>query len=145
MPKIPIKPFANIPEKMRLLIVASIGAVLGWLTYEFLFFILPTAQHKAVYSWILNYIIGVFRQHWLHKKITFTQDVPYWSSLGKAFVYYLSSGIFCGIMDFIFVEVFHINYRISWFLCLILAAILGLLFLKKTVFTPKPCTGENIT
>lgn len=139
MKKLIIK-FRNLPEYVRMVVVALIGTIIGYVTYEIIFYLNPF-HPKATISWFLSYIITILRQHSLHRQFTFTtHKTPYWRSLMKAFVMYFSSLCLSSGLNYLMIEVLHINHRITWATCLIVTAFMSLFFLKKYVFKSSKST-----
>jgi len=81
-----------IPEKIRMALTAVLGATIGFLTYEIIYYFNPLTT-KATSSWIVSCILGVPRQHCLHSLLTFKHHSPYWKSLGRAYILYSTSGL----------------------------------------------------
>jgi hypothetical protein len=52
-------------------------------TYEIIYWFNPF-EPRATTSWAVSFLIGVTRQHGLHRMLTFTHQSPYWPSLGRA-------------------------------------------------------------
>jgi hypothetical protein len=124
------------PEKIRMLIIAIIGSLIGWITYEIIYSINPLRSCRASSSWLLEFIIGTARQHALHRFFTFTHYVPYWSSLVRAYIYYSTTACIGAGFNFTLTELLHVHHRIAWATCLIVTAIISLCYLKKIVFKP---------
>lgn len=127
--------FHSLPEKVRMIISALLGAMIAWLTYEIIFYVNPLTQLRAVTSWAIAFGIGVFRQHALHRYLTFLHRTPYWESLWKAFYFYSISAIIGAINNLIQTEVLHLNHRFAWLSCLLITSMLSLFGLKRMVFT----------
>ena len=121
------------PEKVRLVMTAVLGAAIGYITYEIIYFFNPF-PHRAPTSWLLAFMIGVLRQHALHRWLTFTVQPPYWHSLGRAYVMYLGSAITTTALNGLLTGVLGINHRLAWLACILTTALISLLFLKRYVF-----------
>lgn len=127
-------------EYMRMLIIAVIGAVLGFITYEIIYYLNPF-HPKATLSWITAFIIGVARQHALHRRFTFFHKVPYFKSLYKAYVVDLGALLYSSILYWFLSEFLHLDHRLTWVVCLLSTALINVLFLKRYVF--KAITKSN--
>ena len=125
--------YQSLSENVRLVLTASIGAFLGLIIYELIYQINPMT-HRATSSWLLAFVLGVARQHGLHRWLTFQSKSPYWSSLFRAYLMYSGSLVLGLILNIVLIDVFNINHRIAWLSCLILTAFISLFFLKKFVF-----------
>jgi len=123
-------------------VVALAGALIGWITYEFLYWINPLDLYRATTTWIVEFAIGVVRQHAMHRWFTFRQPVPYWSTLSRAYVFYLVSALLSAGANFFLTEQLHLHYRIAWVICTLIVACMSLLFLKTKVFM---LTGDRRT
>ena len=55
-----LRRFRRLPEKLRLAIVALLGALIGLVTYELIYWINPF-QPRASSSWLMSFAIGVPR------------------------------------------------------------------------------------
>ena len=136
--------FYLIPEKIRMVIVAIVGSCVGWLTYELIYYVNPFSAFRASSSWLIEFLIGVARQHAFHRWFTFTHHVSYWKSLGRAYMFYsVSAGVGAGI-DFVLTEHLHVNHRLAWGICLIVTALISLFALKKIVFGPVIDRRSNV-
>jgi hypothetical protein len=51
--------YHQLPEPVRLVCTAIIGAGIGWVTYEIIYWINPLVQSRATTSWALAFLIGV--------------------------------------------------------------------------------------
>jgi len=121
------------PEKVRMLVTAVIGAVIGLITYEIIYALNPI-QPRATTSWALAFCIGIARQHALHRWLTFTHESPYWPSLGRAYVMYSGSAAAGTLLNWGLTAGLGINHRIAWVICLFTTAAISLIFLKRYVF-----------
>ncbi|PTX63581.1 putative flippase GtrA [Kordia periserrulae] len=120
-------------ETFRMLIIAGIGVILGFLTYEVMYYVNPFSP-KATLSWIAAFVIGIVRQHALHRKFTFSHKGSYVKSLYKAFVVDVGALIFSTVLHLFLVEVLQFHHRWVWGICLLSTALISLIFLKTYVF-----------
>lgn len=125
--------YRKFPENVRLVLTAIIGASFGYITYEIIYYLNPITP-KASSSWFISFIIDVVRQHALHRWLTFSHKTPYWKSLGRAYILYSGSLLFTSGFNWLLTERILLNYRIAWGCCLLLKALISLVFLKNYVF-----------
>ncbi len=126
--------YHQLPETVRLGVTAIIGAGIGWVTYEIIYRINPLRETRATTSWAIAFLLGVIRQHWLHRMLTFTHDSPYWPSLKRAYLFY-SVSAFLGIgVSYLLTVRLGLHHRLAWAACLLLTASISALFLKRLVF-----------
>jgi len=122
------------PERLRLVSTAVLGAAIGWLTYELLYRLNPFEAYRATTSWFLGFVIGVARQHALHRTLTFTHETPYWRSLGRAYLFYSVSAVLGAFTNYYLTAVLGLHHRAAWLICLVITAGISLLCLKRLVF-----------
>jgi len=120
-------------EFRRMLFIAVIGLIASLITYEIIYYINPFSP-KTTISWSMAFVIGIIRQHALHRYYTFKYKIPYLKSLYKAFVLDFSVLMFTTVLNWTLSEVFHLHHRLVWLLCLLSSAITSLVFIKKYVF-----------
>ena len=120
-------------ECVRMLIVALVGAVLSFVTYEVVFYLNPLSP-KATLSWIIAFIIGVARQHALHRYFTFSYKTPYFKSLYKAYILDLGGLLYSSGLNWVLSNTFKLNHRLVWLSCLLSTALISFVFLKRYVF-----------
>lgn len=125
--------YRKYPENIRLVLTAILGASFGYITYEIIYSINPIIP-KASSSWCIAFIIDVLRQHTLHRWLTFSHKTPYWKSLGRAYLMYSGALLITSGLNWLLTEVVLLNHRIAWGCCLILKALISLIFLKNYVF-----------
>jgi len=137
--------YRAMPEKVRMLSTAIIAALIGLLTYEVIYYFVR-AEPRATISWVSAFLIGVARQHGLHRVLTFSErESPDWRSLRRAYLMYSSSMLFGAGPDWVLVERVHVHHRLAWFICLLSTASISLLFLKRFVFVEPAKSGEPET
>jgi len=117
----------------RMVVVAALGAGIGYLTYELIYF-LVRMEPRATVSWTLAFIIGVLRQHYLHLKLTFRLRTRPQASLLRAYLMYSMSALLGTMSNYVLVEIFEIHHRMAWLFCLFLTATISLILLKRWVF-----------
>jgi putative flippase GtrA len=138
--------YFKLPEKIRMVNAAAAGALIGWITYEIIYLLNPQSVYRATSSWLLGFLVGVVRQHALHRYFTFAEKTPYWKSLWKAYAFYTVSAVIGSIVNFMLTEVVHVHHQIAWLACLLITASISLFGLKKAVFSdtrPRPGDGPS--
>jgi putative flippase GtrA len=120
-------------QTARLVAVALLGAAIGWVTYELVFWLYPLRRLRAPASWMLAFVVGVARQHALHRRLTFRSDAAYWPSLARAYRYYGVVALVGGALDAALTTA-GVPHRVAWLLCLAVTAAAGVLFLERHVF-----------
>jgi putative flippase GtrA len=118
-----------------LVITACLGALIGFVTYEIIYWINPI-DPRASTSWFIAFVVGVARQHALHRWLTFSHPTPYWKSLGRAYVMYSGSLVVTSALNWGLTEQLLLNHRLAWAICLLVTALISLVFLKRYVFRP---------
>ena len=117
----------------RLAVVALVGAAIGYITYELIYFLVRWEPRSTI-SWTLAFIIGVVRQHYLHRRWTFQLFRRPLGSLVRAFILYSGSATTGAAVNYTLVDLMGVNHRIAWFVCLLITATFSLVFLKSFVF-----------
>lgn len=121
------------PEPARLLATAVIGAGIGYITYLLIFLVNPLPQ-RATTSWLIAFLVNVSRQHALHRWLTFDNPGPYWPSLRRAYVMYAGTAAVTTALNGYLTLYVGLNHHLAWLACLLTAAAISLLFLKRFVF-----------
>jgi len=116
-----------------MVVVAILGALTGFITYEIIYFLNPF-EPKASSSWLVASVVNIARQHGLHRWLTFTHKVNYWRSLLRAYVMYSGSILISVALNWFLVEELLINHRLAWACCLFITALISFFFLKRYVF-----------
>jgi len=124
----------RLPELARMGFTALLGVLLGWLTYELLYCLNPLAGCRATSSWGLGWTISVWRQHALHRWLTFSSRAPYGKSLRQAYLFYAASGALGGLTNLQLTAGMGVHHRIAWLICLGITGLVSVLFLKRLVF-----------
>jgi putative flippase GtrA len=120
-------------EPFRILATACIGATVGYATY-ILVYILNPIEPRATTSWFFAFLIGVSRQHALHRWLTFARPGRYWPSLVRAYVMYSGTAVAATALNWILTVQIGINHNLAWLACLVLTGLISLVFLKQFVF-----------
>lgn len=117
-------------------LIAVIGGIIGYITYECIYWVNPFHSFRAPSSWLLEFIIGTARQHAMHRWFTFKHKGPYLNSLFRAYLYYsLTACIGTGINYFL-TEQLDMYHRIAWIICLCITATISFFYLKRIVYNP---------
>jgi putative flippase GtrA len=126
--------YRKLHENTRMVLTAIIGALLGLITYEIIYFLNPIVP-KASSSWFIASTVNIARQHGLHRWLTFhSYKTKYWESLIRAYIMYSGSLFFSVGVNWLLTEVMFVNHRIAWVCCLIITALISFFFLKRYVF-----------
>ena len=125
-------------EIVRVAIAAAIGTFLAWVTYELVHYLNPI-EPRATTSWAFAFSIGVFRQHHLHRRLSFPASLrSYSGSLSReaaASVFILIIGT---ALNYWLTESVGLHHRIAWLGCLISVAVLEYGLMKFFVFLNPP-------
>ena len=62
--------FFTLPRPIRFAVVGSGGLAIGFVVYNVIYWLNPF-EPRATIAWIVASLLGVMRQHWLHKQLTF--------------------------------------------------------------------------
>ena len=128
-----VRQYHRMPENLRLLVTALLGAAIGLLTYEIIYFLNPL-QPNATISWALSVIVNIARQHALHRWLTFSYPTRYWPSLGRAYVMYSGSAVVTILLNLSLTAGLGLNHRVVWLICTLTTAGISLIFLRRFVF-----------
>ncbi len=128
--------YRKLAENVRLILTALIGAAIGYVTYEIVFFVNPF-EPRAPVSWLVAFAISVPRQHALHRWLTFGEAYSYWPSLARAYVFYTTVAAATTGADWFLVEALGWPHRLAWLACIGLTGLSSWLLLKRTVFVPR--------
>ncbi len=123
-------------EIFRMLIIALLGVVLGFITYELIYYLNPLSP-RATLSWTLAFLIGIWRQHALHRRFTFLNQSPYFESLIKAYIADIGVLVMSTLLNWWLSEILGLSHRLVWFICLIVASMASFVCLKGYVFKVK--------
>jgi hypothetical protein len=128
-----LRRYRTLPEPIRLVATASIGAAIGFVTYQLIYALNPL-QPRTTTSWLLAFLFNIARQHGLHRSLTFTNSGPYWPSLGRAYLMYSGTAMATTTLNWYLTIVRGLNHNVSWVICMGVTATISLLFLKRFVF-----------
>jgi hypothetical protein len=121
------------PEPVRIVGTACIGACIGYVTY-FIIYALNPFEPRATSSWLAAFLVNVSRQHALHRWLTFRHPGPYWPSLARAYVMYSGTAVATTSLNWFLTVHQGIDHNLAWLACLELTASISLVFLKRFVF-----------
>jgi hypothetical protein len=125
--------YRGMPESIRIIMTAFIGAPIGYVTYLILYAINPL-EPRATISWFIAFLINIGRQHGLHRWLTFDKPGPYGPSLRRAYVMYSGSAVATTILNWLLTVRYGINHNLAWLACVGLTGLISLGFLKRFVF-----------
>ena len=128
-----ISAYKKLPENVRLILTAIIGAAIGFVTYQIIYYFNPFIP-RASSSWAMAFLVDVLRQHALHRWLTFDIKTHYWKSLLRAYVMYLSAFVSTTGINWILTNKMLLNHQLVWLICILLKALISLIFLKRYVF-----------
>lgn len=121
-------------EVLRVGIVAAIGTIASYVTYEVVFFF-NGIEPRATTSWTISFVIGVFRQHHLHRYLSFPNATArYTVTLKRDWFASFIVLIFSVALNYYLTEAQSMHHRIAWATCLITAAGFEYGLLKFFVF-----------
>lgn len=125
--------YHRLPEPVRIAGIAAVGLVIALITYEIIFALNPF-EPRASISWLVAFMIGVARQHALHRWLSFTHHVAYWPSLGRAYVMDSGAAIISTGLNWLLTEPWGVNHRLAWLVCMVVIAVFNYVLLKRYVF-----------
>jgi hypothetical protein len=106
--------FRRLPETARLVLVAVLGALIGLVTYEIVYFFNPF-EPRAPTSWLASFAIGVPR-------------------LARAYVLYAAIALLTTALNWLLVEQLGLPHRLAWLACIATTGLVNLFALKPLVF-----------
>lgn len=121
--------------------------VLGYLQYNGIYNLLPVSGFKAAAAWFLNYLIGTFWSHAIHRRFTFRScsRIPYWQSLLKIYLSYAWIHLFGCAAICLLCDVAHLDPRPSWALVTILTSGFNFIALRHYSICPKEPAASCIS
>jgi branched-subunit amino acid ABC-type transport system permease component len=125
--------YRALPEPVRIIVTAFIGAAVGFATYQLIYAFNPL-EPRTTTSWLLAFLVNIVRQHGLHRRLTFLNSGPYWPSLRRAYVMYSGSAVATTALNWFLTTFSSLNHNVIWAICMGLTATISLLFLKRFVF-----------
>lgn len=121
-------------EIVRVGIAAAIGTLLAWLTYELVFFLNPL-EPRGTTSWAVAFLIGIFRQHHIHRVLSFPNSrLRYSGSLSREAVASFVILFVVAGLNFLLTQRHGFHHRLAWGLCLISVAALEYGLMKFFIF-----------
>ncbi len=122
------------------MIAAAVGTVLAWLTYEVIYFLNPL-EPRATLSWVFAFFLGIFRQHHLHRTLSFPEThTTYETSLRREALVSTCIIVTSAGLNLWLSKVAMIHHRLASGFCLISVAALEFVLMKLYVFRSQ-CTG----
>lgn len=128
-----LQQFHRLPEKARLAIVALLGALIGLVTYQLIYWVNPF-EPRASTSWLASFAIGVPRQYSLHRTLTFRSSLPYAPRLARAYGLYACIAVVTTSLNWILVERLAVPHHLAWLACISTTGLINYFALKPLVF-----------
>ena len=127
----------------RFFVVGVIGNLIGLAIYAAIFSIVQYEPRAAI-SWFLSSIVGIWKQHGLHRIFTFTDSrEDYLRSLIKAYLSYsfiIASGTIC---HWSLVSILGVYHYYSWLITQVIHVAISFLILRRFVFKPNSDNSES--
>ena len=121
-------------EFYRVALVAAIGTIASYATYELVFWV-NFIEPRATTSWAISFVIGVFRQHHLHRHLSFPKaSAAYNVTLQREWLSSLIVLIFSVGLNFYLTQKLSFHHRMAWAICITSAAGVEYGLLKFFVF-----------
>jgi putative flippase GtrA len=125
--------FGRLPEKARLVVIAVLGALIGFVTYQLIYWVNPLAL-RAPTSWFLAFLVGVPRQYSLHRSLTFVSAARYAPGLVRAYGLYAGIAVATTSLNWLLVERMSVPHHVAWLACISTTGAINLFALKRVVF-----------
>ena len=126
--------FSNKEQVTRFVVVGVIGRLIGLAIYALIYSIVQIEPRAAI-SWFLSALVGIWKQHGLHRMFTFTESrEPYLRSLGKGYLGYsviIASGT---LVHWFIVSTLGVYHYYSWFITQAFNLSFSFLVLRNFVF-----------
>lgn len=132
-----LRRFRLLPEEARLLIVALLGALIGLVTYQLIYWVNPF-EPRAPTSWLASFLVGVPRQYSLHRSLTFRSDVPYAPRLARAYMLYACIAVVTTSLNWLLVVRHSVPHHLAWLACICTTGLINFFALKPLVFGRGP-------
>ncbi len=120
----------------RFFVVGVIGNLIGLAIYAVIFSIVQYEPRAAI-SWFFSSIVGIWKQHGLHRIFTFTDSrEDYFISLLKGYLSYsfmIVSGTSC---HWFLVSILGVYHYYSWLITQVIHVAISFLILRRFVFRP---------
>jgi putative flippase GtrA len=126
--------FFALPRPARFIVVGFGGVAIGFVVYNAIYWMNPF-EPKATISWAFASLIGVWRQHWLHRVFTFhDRRVGYLNSLWLAYVAYSLSIVGSTALNWWLTEVLFVHHLAAWTMCIGGSVALNYFLLERVAF-----------
>jgi putative flippase GtrA len=125
--------FQGLPTNARLVAVALLGAAIGLVTYQLIYWVNPF-EPRAPTSWLAAFVIGVPRQYSLHRSLTFRSDVPYAPRLVRAYLLYACIAVLTTTLNWLLVERLAVPHHLAWLACISTTGLINYFALEPLVF-----------
>ena len=126
--------YRRLPEPLRLGLTSLLGVALGWVTYEVVYAANPLRACRATTSWGAAWTVSVWRQHALHRLLTFSSALPYGPSLRRAYCFATASGALGLAANVWLTGPLGVSHRAAWLVGVALSGAIGVVGLKRYVF-----------
>ena len=118
----------------RISVVAATGVILSWVTYEIVYLI-NFLEPRASTSWFISFVLGVIRQHHLHRLISFPEtETRYLTSLRRDFVSSIGLLFASSTLNWILTEPLDLHHRLAWAVCIVTVAGCTYILMKTYIF-----------
>jgi len=119
---------------VRYLVVGLGGVAIGFVVYNVIYWINPL-EPRAATSWFFACMLGVLRQHALHRWLTFhDRPVGYASSLGMTYVAYALGIAGSTALNWWFSDVLGFHHLVAWLVAVGSSVALNYVMLERFAF-----------
>lgn len=130
-------------RRQKFIIVGVGGVAIGFVVYNIIYYLNPI-EPRATTSWLLASLIGVWRQHALHRWLTFhDRKGSYAASLGMSYVAYSTSIVASTILNWILTDAFGMNHLIAWAIALGSSVAMNYTMLERFAFPDPDASAER--
>ena len=126
--------FYALPRPARFAVVGLGGVGIGFVVYNLIYWLNPY-EPRATTSWAIASIVAVWRQHALHRFLTFhDRQVRYVKSLGLAYVAYSIGIVGSTALNWWLTQILDIHHLVAWAVCIASAVIMNYFLLERFAF-----------
>ena len=134
----------NKSQVTRFVTVGLFGTLIGLAIYAVVYSLVQVEPRAAI-AWLLSSIVGIWKQHGLHRLFTFTDSKePYLQSLLKGYAGYSAIIISGTSLQWYFVSILGFQHYYSWIMIKIMMTGFSLFILRRFVFKPET-SGDSDT
>jgi putative flippase GtrA len=129
-----VRRFYGLPRPARFAVVGLGGIAIGFVVYNLIYWANPF-EPRATISWAFASVVGVWRQHGLHRLLTF-QDrrAHYATSLGLAYVAYSIGIVGSTALNWWLTQFLNFHHLLAWLLCVASAVVVNYFLLERVAF-----------